>query len=145
MGLTMKERKALVEVTASRYRKGGKKEKKVILDEFAKATGLTRWYSSWVLRNHGKPVQVTPGLKLVGDVTRKAKKHRDRIYDEAVVEVLKKVWGIMDFICGKRLGPALKEVVPVLEREGEIRPDSKIRAKLLSISPSTIDRLLAPE
>jgi hypothetical protein len=145
MGLTMKGRKELAEVTASRYRKAGKKEKKVILDEFVQATGLTRWYSSWVLRNHGKLVRVTPGLKLVGDVTRKIKKHRDRLYDEAVVEVLKKVWAIMDLICGKRLAPALKEVVPVLEREGEIRLDSKTRTKLLSISPATIDRLLAPE
>jgi hypothetical protein len=145
MGLTMKGRKELAEVTASRYRKAGKKEKKVILDEFVQATGLTRWYSSWVLRNHGKLVRVTPGLKLVGDVTRKIKKHRDRLYDEAVVEVLKKVWAIMDLICGKRLAPALKEVIPVLEREGEIRLDSKTRTKLLSISPATIDRLLAPE
>jgi len=145
MGLTMKGRKELAEVTASRYRRAGKKEKKVILDEFVRSTGFTRWYSSWVLRNHGKLMRVTPGLKLVGDVTRKIKKHRDRLYDGTVVEVLKKVWGIMDLICGKRLAPALKEVVPVLEREGELRLDSKTRERLLSISPATIDRVLAPE
>ena len=145
MGLTMKGRKDLVEVTASRYRKAGKKEKKQILDEFVQATGLTRWYSAWVLRNHGKLVRVSPGLKLVGDVTRKIKKHRGRLYDEAVLEVLRKIWGVMDLICGKRLAPALKEVVPVLEREGEIRLDNETRTKLLSISPATIDRLLAPE
>lgn len=145
MRLTMKERQAVARVTAGRYQKARRKQKKVILDEFVQATGLTRWYSSWLLRTHGKKVQVRRGLTLVGDVSKKFGRHRHRIYDETVVEALKKIWGIMDLICGKRLAAALSEVVPILEKHGEIQLDAQTREKLLRISPSTIDRLLAPE
>ena len=51
----------------------------------------------------------------------------------------------MDCICGKRLAAILKEVVPRLERYREIRIEAEVREKLLSISPATIDRLLAGE
>jgi len=40
MRLTMKERRSLVRVTAERYRKARKREKRVILDEFVEATGI---------------------------------------------------------------------------------------------------------
>lgn len=51
----------------------------------------------------------------------------------------------MDFICGKRLAPILKEVIPRLIRFGEIRPTEAAKDKLLKISAATIDRILAPE
>jgi hypothetical protein len=81
----------------------------------------------------------------VGDCRKKVKRIRDRTYDEQVVKVLKKVWLIMGFICGKRLKPALKEVIPVLEKYKEIELDKTVREKLLKISAATIDRVLAPE
>jgi hypothetical protein len=51
---------------------------------------------------------------------------------------------ICDCICGKRLAPYLPEIIPVLKRWGELEIDEEVRAKLLEISPATIDRLLAP-
>ena len=51
---------------------------------------------------------------------------------------------ICDGICGKRLAPYLEEIVPTLERLGELRLDKVTRRKLIGISPATIDRMLAP-
>ncbi len=51
----------------------------------------------------------------------------------------------MDYICGKRLQPHLPELLTVLERHNEFHCDRETRAKLLSISAATIDRLLKPE
>lgn len=90
-------------------------------------------------------MRVNNNTVLVGDCRKKVKRTRGRTYDEQVVRVLKKVWLIMGFICGKRLKPALKEVIPTLEKYKEIELDKTIREKLLKISAATIDRVLAPE
>ena len=65
-------------------------------------------------------------------------------YDKEVVVALRKVWVICDCICGKRLGPYLPEIVPVLERLDELEVTDEVRRKLFEISPATIDRLLSP-
>ncbi len=51
----------------------------------------------------------------------------------------------MDCICGKRLSPILKDVIPILETHKEIVIDSGTRDKICKISPATIDRLLSEE
>ncbi len=58
---------------------------------------------------------------------------------------LRKIWATLDGLCGKRLVAALPEMVAVMERRGELMVSSEVRAKLLSISAATIDRLLAPD
>jgi len=70
--------------------------------------------------------------------------HGPRKYDKQVVVALRKVWVICDCICGKRLGPYLAEIVPLLERLDEIKIAAEVRKKLIEVSPATIDRLLAP-
>jgi len=47
-----------------------------------------------------------------------------------------------DRICGKRLKPLLRLLVPALERHGHLKLDEVIRVKVLSMSAATIDRLL---
>jgi len=42
------------------------------------------------------------------------------------------------------LGPYLPEIVPVLERLGELKIADEVEKKLLTISPATIDWLLTP-
>lgn len=145
MRLTMKERKRATAVVAPRYQKARKKGKGVILNEFIELTGYGRRYASYVLRSHGKRVWVGKRKAIVGDVRKGVLRKRPRLYDGAVLEALKKVWHIMDCICGKRLAPALKEVVPRLQRFREISVDTEVKRKLLNISPATIDRLLAKE
>jgi hypothetical protein len=145
MRLTMREKKSVTRVIASRYQNSNKKEKGKILDEFVELTGYTRSYASYLLGSHGKKLRITSSVVIVGDVRKKTRRDRDKIYDSRVLDALKKIWFIMDCICGKRLAPMLREVTGVLERFGEIEFESEVREKLLNVSPATIDRLLAEE
>jgi len=79
---------------------------------------------------------------VVGERRRPAsRKH----YDQNVLEALRRIWMILDFICGKRLVAIMPEVLRRLEYFGELKVDARTRAKLLKISAATIDRLLSPE
>ncbi len=141
----MSERRLLVKVEAERYRKARKKEKGRILDDLIALSGYNRWYAVGLLRGQGKVIKVGRRLRLMGDLGRSTKRRRPRIYDGIVLEGLRKIWAILDFVCGKRLAAIIPEVVPVLERHHEIVLEAATRRKLFSISPATIDRLLAPE
>jgi hypothetical protein len=52
------------------------------------------------------------------------------------------LWEASDRMCGKRLKTHFPMFLPVLERLGHLRLDPSSRAKLLTISAATIDRLL---
>lgn len=148
MRLTMKEKKSVTRAIASRYQEAGKREKGIILDEFTQLTGYTRCYASYLLGRHGKRVRIRGNVIVVGDVrVRTRRRSRHKIYDSKVLDALKKIWLIMDCICGKRqrLAPMLEEVIGVLGRHKEIELESDVREKLLRISPATIDRLLREE
>jgi hypothetical protein len=145
MRLTMKERRSVSRLVAKRYQKATKKDKGTILGEYTQLTGYNRCYAAFLLRNHGRRIRINNNTVLVGDCRKRVKRNRNRTYDEQVVRVLKRVWLIMGFICGKRLKPALKEVIPVLEKYKEIELDKTVREKLSKISAATIDRVLALE
>ena len=70
---------------------------------------------------------------------------RPRRYDQEVLKALTQIWYVFDFMCGKRLVVVLRTMLPVLDSFGEIPLSAEVRAKLLSISAATIDRLLQPE
>ena len=145
MRLTMKERKRIAEATAGRYRRARKKKKTGILNEFVELTGFARSYAAMVLRNHGRVVTVNPKLRVRGDVGKKLRRPGRRPdYDEEVVKALLKVWRIMDYICGKRLAPVLREMVELLDRRGELKCKAETRQKLGRMSAATIDRALKP-
>lgn len=80
---------------------------------------------------------------IIGDLRKKPVRMRQRVYDGEVIESLRKIWMIMDCICGKRLAATLADVIPKLKRNMEIRLKPTTEKKLLEISASTIDRLLA--
>ena len=145
MRLTMTERKKATAVVAVRYQKARKKEKGIILDEFTQLTGYGRRYASYVLRSHGRKVRITKSYVIQGDIRKTERRKKPKVYDGAVEGALKKIWYIMDCICGKRLAPILREVVRRLERFREIRISDDIRQKLNRISAASIDRLLAKE
>ena len=145
MRLTVKERKKATAIVAPRYQKAKKKDKGMILDEFTKLTGYGRRYASHLLTTQGRKLWVNETTVLKGDVRKRKPRRKDPVYDNDVLEALKKVWPIMDYICGKRLAPVLKEVIIRLERCREIRISDEVREKLFRISPATIDRLLAKE
>lgn len=141
----MNERRAVIRVQAGRYRKAGKKEKGRILDEVVKLTGYHRWYAVRLLGLQGREVRVGARGRLKGELKVRSRRRRQRTYTEAVLEKLRTIWVILDGICGKRLVAVLPEVIPILERHGEIYLDAQTRQKLQSISAASIDRLLAPE
>ena len=145
MGLTMKEKRSVAALKAVGYGQARKAEKSKRLDELVALTQYTRRHARRLMSEHGKQLWLKRKTKLVGDLRQRSRRERARVYDEQVVTVLIKLWKMMDYICGKRLQPALAELISVLERHNELRCERETRAKLLQISAATIDRLLGPE
>jgi hypothetical protein len=142
----MKDRRAVTKALAEQYRRGSKKERGVILNQFVEATGYNRCYAALLLRSHGKRVEVSAGVVLEGSVrVKRAPAPRRCEYGEQERTALVKVWKTMDCICGKRLAPCLPALVPRLVRQGELRVSKKTAAKLVKMSAATVDRLLACE
>ena len=133
----MKERKALSRETLRRYRRSDRRAKTKILDEFVAATELNRKYALQLLKG-----TLRRPLRQVGARPR----GRPARYGPSVVMVLKRLWAMFGFMCGKRLACAIRINLAVLEKFDELRGLTKgTRNKLLRISPATIDRLLAGE
>jgi hypothetical protein len=133
----MTERRAVVRQMAARYRRAGKKDKGRLLDELVALTGYNRRYAMGVLGS------VAP--KAAAARKRPSARERERLYDAPVLAGLRRIWVIMDCICGKRLSAVLPETIAALERAGELRLDASTRRKLQTISAASIDRLLRPE
>lgn len=138
--LDMRTRKVLVKRLLARYRKGGKKAKGKLLDEFVALTGYNRSYARRVLRKGHKGSRTTGILE-----TSKKRQGRPKKYTPDVLRALKKIWGIMNFACGKRMVAIIEEIVRVLEAWGEIDISEEVKALLSDMSASTADRLLTPE
>lgn len=133
MALSMVERKAVTRQMARRYARASKLEKGQMLDELCALTGWTRRHAIRALgqaeRSPAPPVR-SP---------------RAKIYGPEVLEPLRFVWATLNGPAGKRLAPFMGEIVEALERSGELSLDEKVRDKLLRVSASTIDRMLASE
>jgi hypothetical protein len=129
----MAERKAVTRQMARRYARASKKGKGVMLDELCELTGWTRRHARRALTAASRPpVPRVPAP-------------RPRVYDEEVAQALRFCWALLGAPAGKRLAPFLPEIVEVLERTGEKSFTPQVRAKLVTISAATIDRVLAPE
>lgn len=127
--MSQRSKKELLEAIRPRYLKSNKANKERILDEFVEATGYHRKYAIRVLGHGPKP----KGLK---------KKGRQKIYQGEVVQVLKQIWEICGRVCSKRLKPFLPEITTILERHQELILSTDLKALLLGMSRSTIDRCL---
>jgi len=128
MRLTIQQRQAVVAKVAGRYQRSRKKEKSLILGELVELTEYSRAYARRVLRQHGQ--RLKPGKQsLVVDVRLRLARGLAPFYDEKVKAALIKIWKVMDYICGKRMQPALAELVPVLDRHNELHCDPRTRAK----------------
>ena len=81
---------------------------------------------------------------------RRSRQRTARIYDQQTVAALTKLWRHFGYLCGKRLAAALRLWLPHYEgwnarSKRKIALTPEVRAKLLRISPATIDRLLRAE
>jgi hypothetical protein len=141
----MKEKKPIAREYAIRYQKSSRKGKNRLLNEFIELTGYNRCYASYLLRNHNRKVYINNKTAIIGDLNKRKRRRRPKLYGEKILKYLKKIWAICDFICGKRLAPILPEIISKLEQFGEIKLSGEVRKKLFTISPATIDRLLKAE
>jgi IS30 family transposase len=126
-------RRELLKAAADRYQKSSKKEKQIILDEFTASTGYHRKYAIQLLRGYSADPEAEKHKK---------RKPRARKYDADVQTALLVVWEAANRICSKRLVPFLPEMVVVLEKYNHLSLAGDVRNRLLTISPSTVDRLL---
>jgi hypothetical protein len=144
----MRERYTIIRELAPRYQRSCKGERSKILDEFVHLTGLVRPYASHVLKTYGtRRSVVVDGQRVVVVIgqasSAKRRRKRHRCYDQAVLDPLKRLWALSNGLCGKRLAVFVRQTLPILERFGELSLDEPVRTKLLTISPATMDRLLA--
>jgi len=88
------------------YQKAKKKEKGVILDSVCQAVGLSRDRAARLLRQHEKPKNTKQ---------RDKRGRKPQYHDQEIVQLLEKMWMLMDCVCGKRLAADVPrvQVLPV--------------------------------
>ena len=129
--MSVNERRKYLHKMRIRYWQAESKSvKSVLLDEMQSVTNL-----------HRKSV-----LRLIkGDLARKLRrKQRGKTYGADVQAVVEKIAYSLDYPCAERLQPNLVWMAEQLERHGEIEMSVEIKAKLATISVSTVRRLLPP-
>lgn len=131
----MGQRKAVTKAMAGRYRWASRTGKKEILDHLCGVTGWHRDHARRALRTALRPPLTPP----------RPRTPRAPVYGPEVLVALRKIWAVMDAAAGKRMAPFMAEMVAALERHGELTVTDQVRAKLLAISPATIDRRLAAD
>lgn len=127
--LTHATRAELTNAVRDRYMSAVGKAKRRILEEFIAATGYHEKSAIRVLNS--APAARAPQAR-----------RRTSLYDEAAQAAIIVLWEASDRVCGKRLKALLPILLPALERNGHLKLDEEIRSKVLSMSASTIDRLL---
>jgi hypothetical protein len=128
--LTRPARAELTHSLRRRYQEATSGARKQILAEFIAVTGYHPKYAIHVL-NASESATSEPRGRV-----------RPSLYDEAAKQALIVLWEASDRVCGKRLKPLLKILLPALERHGHLKLEDALRTKLLAMSAATIDRLL---
>lgn len=136
MAINMKTRRILIRERASQYQKATKRERSRILDEL----------QAWMPSDRKALARALRHIDFSGDWGgRRTGSGRRATYGEEVLDPLRRLWAILSFPCGKRLVAQMEEMLTVLARHGELRLAPEVRQKLVTMSASTADRLLAWE
>lgn len=130
--MSLTARRELLIGVRQTYQDADWRDKGRVLDGFIAATGYERKYAIRLLNSAEAPA--TPKRRLACQK-----------YDDQVRQALISVWCAANQICSKRLVPFLPQLIEAMERHGHLRLPGDVRARLLSISPATVDRLLRPE
>ena len=128
----MASRKQYLQTLLERYLKARKRQKGAILDEYCRNTHQNRKY---VIRKISRLASTEP---------RPPRKRAPR-YGRETARALETLWKIFDYPCGQRLRPLIETELDRLRRLREIEVSAQTAAKLRSVSPATIDRLLRPK
>lgn len=127
----MKTRQQYLQTLCERYLKVQKRQKSSILDEFCRNTGQNRKY---VIRKISRLASTEP----------RPPRKRAPYYGQQTARALETLWKMFDYPCGQRLKPLLETELDRLVRLREVKISAETVARLRSISPATIDRLLRP-
>jgi hypothetical protein len=145
----MADKRTIIKRSFRDYQKGDRRTKGQILDRVRKQTLYrSRAYLALVLRQWGRVGwQVGPRgpLRLVAGAPARPRKAASLTYGESVRTALIRLWYFCDCLCGKRLVPAVRTLLPVYERCGELKVSLSVKHKLLTLSAATADRLLKQE
>ena len=128
----MHSREQYLDTLREEYRRASKKEKKRLLNEARNRTRLNR---KVLIRKLAHPAKAKPEQRAPRGAT----------YGAEVRTALVQIWEVLDYPCGQRLAPALREQIDRLRGCGELRCSEEVAEKLKRISPKTIDRLLSRE
>jgi hypothetical protein len=138
VGLTLQERRSVTRETRRKYRRVPRGEKTEILNEFTDLTEYNRKYALQLLKGTVKASKRPRGAS--------GPRGHPRLYDSAMLAVLKRLWAVFGFMCGKRLAVAIRANLALLDKFCELRDvNPSTRELLRRISPATIDRLLAAD
>lgn len=118
----------LISRTGPRYRNATSRDRKRILDEFIAASGYSRKHAIYVLSQT--------------KVKEPTKRNRAAVYGLEEQNALIELWEYANRICSKRLVPFLPDLIDAVSRHGRLILKESVKAKLLSMSPATVDRLL---
>jgi hypothetical protein len=137
MELSLAQRKAITKAQVGKWPKASKAEKSAILDVVCQVTG---WH-----RDHArKAIRRALADQVQGGPPPRKQREPVGVYGPDAVELLTRCWAVLDGPTGKRLHPALPEVLANLERHGHLAGvDPAVVPQVLAMSPATIDRRLA--
>lgn len=128
--MSVSERRKYLKLMAPRYVKADRKERGELLTEMATITKLHR---KSLIRLMGMP-----------SLERRPQKPRSRrkTYGTTVTDVVRVVWGSMDYVCAERLTPVLRETAQRLAAWEELILSPEVEEALGKISRATVQRLL---
>ncbi len=127
------EKDILIDYLSSKYRRVRKKHKAEIINEVMTKLGVCRKHASLLLRPK------TTGRPCKGDKRGRPSKYQREDFKVA----LRRVWRAAKYMCGRSLKQALPEWAAAMEKvDGPFA--SEVRQLLLSVSASTLDRILRP-
>jgi len=143
----MAAKKSIMLANGPNYRAARKKTRSRLLDDLVHLTHLNRKYLSLVLRNAGRKVTAANGTSVIGDpacslVSRRGCKKR---YDKDVLVYLLFLWQLSRYVSSIHLVHFIRLNHERLFCHTKLRKTpAEVKAKLRTISPSTVDRLLGP-
>jgi len=137
MELTVAVRRQITAAQVAKWSKATRAEKSQILDALCATTG---WH-----RDHARKAIRQAVARGDAPVLPRASRPAVLTYGPAVIAALQYCWAVLDGPTGKRLQPALADLVPALRRHGELDIDDAVAAALLAMSPATIDRRLTAD